>query len=144
MKQKHKRMVIIGVLLGLLAVTVAFILYQLKDSLIFFYSPTELQEMQIESTELIRVGGLIKKESVVTEGLHTTFSLTDYTTEVHVDYTGILPQLFREGQGMVVLGYWSKDQSFVKAQSLLAKHDENYMPREVMDALKAQGHWQGE
>lgn len=146
MKRKHKRLILIITLLSLLATAIGLMLYQLNDSLVFFYSPTELHAKQqsLPPTKTIRIGGLVKEGSVSIQGDQVRFTLTDTHKEAHIYYQGIVPQLFREGQGMVASGLWDKQTQQFNATTLLAKHDENYMPREVMEALKAQGQWKGE
>ena len=111
-----------------------------RDSIAFFKSPTELSGGAWSPDQLMRVGGLVVEGSKTEDGPTHRFDLTDGNGIVTVAFTGVLPDLFREGQGIVAEGYW-KDGRF-EATEVLAKHDENYMPKEIADALKEQGHWQ--
>ena len=144
MKPKHQRLTFIIVALISVSIAISIILNNFNDNLVFFYSPSELTEKNIKQGDTIRIGGLIKKGSVITEGGNqTNFTLTDLSESIDVTYTGILPPMFREEQGMVATGSLQSDGSF-KADVLLTKHDENYMPPEVADALKKSGEWKGE
>ena len=141
MTRKQRRLVLIGSALAVLAVAVALVLGALKDSIVFFNSPTDVAEKQIAPGTRIRLGGLVKEGSVVRgENMQVRFDVTDGKNTIRVAYQGLLPDLFREGQGVVTEGALDGAGTF-KADSVLAKHDENYMPREVADALKKQGHW---
>mgnify|MGYP005658506683 CR=1 FL=1 len=124
----------------LLGVATALVLSAFEDSIVFFYSPTELAEKSIADGRHVRIGGLVEEGSVKKGGgAITLFRVTDLTTPIAVSYTGLLPDLFREGQGVVAEGVL-KDGVFM-ATDVLAKHDENYMPPEVADALKKSGQW---
>jgi cytochrome c-type biogenesis protein CcmE len=112
-----------------------------QDAIAFFKSPTELRAESYRPDQLLRVGGLVVEGSSTTEGPTHHFDVTDGNGTVPVAFTGVLPDLFREGQGIVAEGYW-RDGTF-QATEVLAKHDEKYMPKEVADALRAQGHWEG-
>jgi cytochrome c-type biogenesis protein CcmE len=130
--------------MALLAAAAALVLTAFEDSLVFFYSPTELQAKELPPGRTIRIGGLVEEGSVRrggTDGLAVTFRITDLQSVVPVRYEGILPDLFREGQGVVAEGTFRQDGTFV-ATEILAKHDETYMPPEVADALKKSGQWQ--
>jgi cytochrome c-type biogenesis protein CcmE len=144
MKPKHQRLLYI--LLGLcsLAIAVTLILRNMREHMVFFYTPSELIAAHPAETTRVRVGGLVKAGSLESPegGDSMEFVLTDMEKEIVVDYNGIRPNLFREGQGMVATGFLKPDGSF-RADELLAKHDENYMPKEVADKLKASGHWEG-
>lgn len=142
MKAKHQRLLLIMTGLLCLGLGVLLILYNFRNNMVFFYSPTELQAGTSVSTRVIRVGGLVKQGSVdkLADGLTTEFAITDMKHTVIVRFTGLLPALFREGQGMVAKGKLADDGVFI-AEELLAKHDENYMPKEVADALKQSGNW---
>ena len=141
MTRKRRRLVLIGSGLAVLAVAVALVLGALKDSIVFFNSPTDVAEKQIAAGTRIRVGGLVKEGSVVRgDNLQVRFEVTDGKNTIPVAYQGLLPDLFREGQGVVAEGALDRNGTF-KADSVLAKHDETYMPKEVADALKRQGHW---
>jgi cytochrome c-type biogenesis protein CcmE len=141
MKRKHKRLAI--VLLGLVALggATALVLMAFSDNLVFFYSPSELAAHP-RAGQRIRIGGLVETSSLAhVDGNHVSFRVTDGKTDVAVTYEGILPDLFREGQGVVAEGRLGADGVFA-ASTVLAKHDERYMPPEVVDALKKSGHWQ--
>jgi len=117
------------------------VLSALKDSIVFFNSPTDVVEKNVQPGARIRLGGLVKPGSVERgDNLSVRFEVTDGNRAVPVTYTGILPDLFREGQGVVTEGALDGGGLF-RADSVLAKHDETYMPKEVADALKKQGHW---
>lgn len=140
MTRKGRRLVLIGAGLGVLALAAGLILSALNDTIVFFRTPTEVAQRQVAPGARLRLGGLVEAGSVVKAGTLTTFAVTDGNATVKVAYSGILPDLFREGQGVVTEGALLPDGSF-RADSVLAKHDENYMPREVADALKKQGVW---
>jgi cytochrome c-type biogenesis protein CcmE len=141
MTRKQRRLSLIGAALGVLALAVALVLVALKDSIVFFNSPTDVVEKQIKPGTRIRIGGLVKEGSVQRgESLAVRFDVTDGKSTVAVAYQGLLPDLFREGQGVVAEGALDAVGMF-RADSVLAKHDETYMPKEVADALKKQGHW---
>src|SRR5881227_2940700 len=141
MTRRQRRLALIGSGLGVLALAAALVLFALKDSIVFFNSPTDVVEKHVAPGARIRLGGLVKPGTVVRgDNLAVRFEVTDGNTSVPVSYTGILPDLFREGQGVVTEGALDGLGHF-KADSVLAKHDENYMPKEVADALKKQGHW---
>jgi len=141
MTRKQRRLVLIGSALGVLGLAVALVLSALKDSIVFFNSPTDLVEKHVPTGARLRLGGLVKQGSVVRgENLAVRFEVTDGKSTIPVAFVGLLPDLFREGQGIVAEGALDAAGTF-KADSVLAKHDENYMPKEVADALKAQGLW---
>ena len=141
MTRKQRRLVLIGTGLGVVALAVALVLNALRDSIVFFNSPTDIAEKHVTPGTRIRLGGLVKPGSLVRgEQLAVRFEVTDGNRAISVAYQGILPDLFREGQGIVAEG--ALDQAGVfRADSVLAKHDETYMPKDVADALKKQGHW---
>ncbi|MBN9061297.1 MAG: cytochrome c biogenesis protein CcmE [Rhizobiales bacterium 65-9] len=142
MSRRQRRLALIGSALAVLAAAAALVLTALRDSIVFFHPPTEIVEKAIAPGSRLRVGGLVKEGSLVRgEGRSVRFVVTDTKTDLPVSYAGILPDLFREGQGVVAEGVLQADHSF-RADSVLAKHDEKYMPREVADALKKQGLWQ--
>jgi len=144
MTRKKRRLFLIGSAGTVLCIAVALVLFALRDQILFFRTPTDIADNIVKSGDRIRLGGLIAEGSVNRgEGELVRFAVTDTANQVEVVYRGILPDLFREGQGVVTEGTLSPDGSFV-ADSVLAKHDENYMPKEVADALKKQGVWQGE
>jgi cytochrome c-type biogenesis protein CcmE len=140
MKPKHKRMAMIGGALGVLAIAVVLVLSALKQNIVFFHSPSEVAAKTVPPGKRFRIGGLVEKGSVVRHGKSIAFRVTDGTHAVRVAYTGILPDLFREGQGVVANGTLGRDGTFL-ATEILAKHDEKYMPPEVADALKKSGRW---
>jgi cytochrome c-type biogenesis protein CcmE len=141
MTRKQRRLVLIGSALAVLGLAVALVLVALKDSIVFFNSPTDVVEKHLGPGARIRLGGLVKNGSVVRgENMNVRFDLTDGKNTIKVAYQGLLPDLFREGQGVVTEGTLDSAGTF-KADSVLAKHDENYMPKEVAEALKKQGHW---
>ena len=141
MTRKQRRAVLIGTCLGVLALAVGLVLMALRDSIVFFYTPTEVAEKHLDTGERFRLGGLVEDGSLKRgEGATISFVITDKRATLPVTYTGVLPDLFREGQGVVAEGMLNADGVF-HADSVLAKHDEKYMPKEVADALKKQGHW---
>jgi cytochrome c-type biogenesis protein CcmE len=141
MTRRQRRLVLIGSALGVLALSVGLVLSALKDSIVFFNSPSDVVEKHVAPGARVRLGGLVKPGSVVRgENLAVRFEVTDGKNSVPVSYQGLLPDLFREGQGVVTEGALEASGTF-KADSVLAKHDEKYMPKEVADALKKQGHW---
>jgi len=145
MTRKRKRLLVVLLGLGLLGVASALMLFAFSDSLVFFMSPSDLAAKGAPETRRLRLGGLVENGSVVRQpdGRTIDFKVTDGSKDVPVVFGGVLPDLFREGQGVVVEGALGKDGVF-KADTVLAKHDERYMPKEVVDALKKSGHWQGE
>lgn len=143
MTRKQKRLSVIGGGLFVLAVAAALVLFALQQKIAFFRMPSDIQTSDVELELRFRLGGLVEKGSVVRgDGTRISFSVTDHVKSVPVTYDGILPDLFREDQGVVVEGKFTPGGAFV-ADSVLAKHDENYMPKEVADSLKAKGVWQG-
>lgn len=140
MKRKHQRLLLVLVSLGLVGAGAALVLTAVEDSLVFFYTPTDLTEREIASDRRFRLGGLVEEGSVSQNGSTTLFRVTDFTGTVPVSFTGVLPDLFREGQGIVAEGSLGLDGTFMASQ-VLAKHDETYMPKEVADALKNSGRW---
>jgi cytochrome c-type biogenesis protein CcmE len=141
MTRKQRRLSLIGAALGVLALAVALVLFALKDSIVFFNSPTDVVEKHVKPGQRIRIGGLVKEGSVRRgDSLAVRFEVTDGRNTIAVAYQGLLPDLFREGQGVVAEGALDSAGT-LRADSVLAKHDETYMPKEVADALKKQGHW---
>lgn len=140
---KHR---LIKILLSLLILIFAvfIIIFNLRDNIIYFYSPTELQSLSINENRILRVGGLVQNNSIKNNGSgNFSFVITDNNNEINVIFHGILPNLFAENKGVVVEGIYFKKDLF-KASKVLAKHDENYMPSEVVEALKDGGQWQGQ
>ncbi len=143
MTRKGKRLtMIIGALVAL-GLAAGLVLFALRDNIVFFYTPSELATRTIAPGARLRIGGLVKEGSVLKNGKDAFFIVTDRSRDLKVSFTGLLPDLFREGQGVVVDGALNPDGAF-RADSVLAKHDERYMPRDVADKLKAQGVWQGD
>lgn len=142
MTRKRRRLLLLSVAMLLLAGAAALVLNAFSDSLVFFYSPTELATKSVPPGRLVRIGGLVEESSVLrdADGVTVRFRVTDLNRALDVVYRGVLPDLFREGQGVVAEGRLGEDGRFV-ASDVLAKHDENYMPPEVADALKRQGVW---
>jgi cytochrome c-type biogenesis protein CcmE len=144
MTRKQRRGVLIGTCLVVLGVAVGLVLYAMRDSIVFFYSPSEVAEMKVAPGQRFRLGGLVETGSVVRdEGTTVRFVVSDRSRNLPVTYTGVLPDLFREGQGVVAEGTLAADGTF-HADNVLAKHDENYMPPEVAKKLKEQGVWRGD
>ncbi len=142
MTRKQKRLTVIGGALGFLGLATALVFYGLGQKTSYFYMPADLQQTTVAPGERIRLGGLVEKGTIVRgQGTEITFSVTDTEKSVKVAYNGILPDLFREEQGVITEGIFQPDGIFV-ADSVLAKHDETYMPKEVADSLKAKGVWQ--
>ena len=141
MTRKQRRMTIIGGSLAVLALAAALVLNALRDSIVFFSTPTMVAEKHVEPGKRFRLGGLVQPGSLQRgDNLAVTFEVADGNAKLPVAYKGILPDLFREGQGVVAEGALDANGVF-KADTVLAKHDETYMPKDVADALKKQGHW---
>jgi cytochrome c-type biogenesis protein CcmE len=138
---KRKRLWLLVGSLGVLAVAVALVLSALSDNIVFFFSPSQLAEKHVPADRRFRVGGLVENDSVHKEGSEVRFRVTDLKGSVEVVYRGLLPDLFREGQGVIAEGSLGPDGIF-SAREVLAKHDEKYMPPEVAKALKESGRWQ--
>lgn len=143
MKAKHRRLFFVGFGLALLAGAVALALLALQDTVTFFFTPSQAAERGVPAGQRVRLGGLVEEKSVrkLADGVTTEFRVTDRSKAVTVRYKGVLPDLFREGQGVVIQGAFQPDRSFAAA-TVLAKHDENYVPKELADELKKQGLWQ--
>ena len=140
-KNARATMIIAG--LGFLALAATLALTALEDNIVFFRAPSELAEKPMAAGVALRVGGLVSEGSVQRDGLDVRFQITDLAHQVDVRFTGMLPDLFREGQGVVAEGRFDASGIFM-ADTVLAKHDETYMPPEVADALKASGRWQAD
>jgi len=142
MTRKQRRLILIGGSVGVLAIAVGLVLNALSGSIVFFNSPSDVAEKHIAAGTRIRVGGLVKPGSVQRgDDMRIRFDVTDGNHDLAVRYQGIVPDLFREGQGVVAEGKIDGGGTVV-ADTVLAKHDERYMPREVVDALKKTGRWQ--
>ncbi len=144
MTRKRRRLYVVGLgMLGLFAAA-ALVLTAFQENLVFFYSPSDLTEKTVPPGRPIRLGGLVEEGSIERrDGLTVHFRVTDLSHSTPVVYEGLLPDLFREGQGVVTEGTLGPDGVFV-AREVLAKHDETYMPPEVVEALKKSGQWQPE
>jgi cytochrome c-type biogenesis protein CcmE len=141
MTRKQRRFAMIAGGVGVLAIAILLVLFAMKDAIVFFNSPTDVVEKHIAPGTRIRLGGLVVQGSLSRgEALAVRFEVTDGNRAIPVTYQGVLPDLFREGQGVVAEGTLDGSGVF-KADNVLAKHDETYMPKEVADALKKQGHW---
>jgi cytochrome c-type biogenesis protein CcmE len=144
MTRKQRRAILIGTCLGVLALAVGLVLTALRDSIVFFYTPSEVAEKHLDTGQRFRLGGLVENGSLKRgEGTTISFVVTDKRATLPVTYTGVLPDLFREGQGVVAEGALTSEGVF-HADSVLAKHDEKYMPPEVAEKLKEQGVWRGD
>ncbi len=145
MTRKSRRMVLIAAALGIFGLATGIMLYGLRGNIVLFLGPSEIAKSPPASGSRLRVGGLVKPGSYVKLTSNSaTFAITDMVTDIKVDYAGNepLPELFREGQGVIAEGMLVQPGLF-KSDRVLAKHDETYMPREVADALKKQGQWKG-
>ena len=140
MTGKSKRLAVFAVIAALLSGGVLLVLSALQDNIVLFFTPSELTPEKMTARHL-RIGGLVQEGSVQIKGLRTHFSITDSAAVVSVLYTGALPDLFREGQGIIAQGRF--ENNIFRAENVLAKHDETYMPREVAESLKEQGVWKG-
>ncbi len=139
MRARHKRM---GLILGGLAIfgiAVGLVLYALNSNIVFFYTPTQVAQQEAPQGRHFRIGGLVEPGSVERDGTRVSFVVTDNVRQIKVTYTGSLPDLFREGKGVVAQGSLGADGRF-SASEVLAKHDENYMPPEAAEALRQAGH----
>ena len=140
--RKKRRLYAVLAGLTMLSVAAALVLTAFEDNIVFFYSPTDITKKALRPGQTVRLGGLVEADSVkkAADGVITEFVITDTNKTISVRYAGLLPDLFREGQGVVTQGALGPDGVFV-ASEVLAKHDENYMPKEVADALKKSGNW---
>lgn len=144
MKPKHQRLRFVLLSLLMMGAAAALLLKSFQDNLVFFYTPTQWQEKSavagFDKTREMRIGGLVKQGSIQNHAGQIRFTITDLSNDMEVTYSGMVPSLFREGQGVVAQGTF--ERGVFKAKTILAKHDENYMPKEVVDQLKASGRWQ--
>ena len=138
MKLKYKRLNILIIFMFAVASTIFFVLKALEEKIVFFYSPTEILNKDIKLNDMIRVGGLVVDNSIVYDngGLEVFFTITDKKNSLNISYQGILPDLFREGQGIVAEGSIDVEKNIFLAQKVLAKHDENYMPPEIEKMIR--------
>jgi cytochrome c-type biogenesis protein CcmE len=142
--RKKRRLTLIAAAGAVLVLSATLVLFALRDQIVFFYSPTEIAEIAIEPGTRLRIGGLVVEGSIDRDSAGSVkFAVTDTVNTIEVVYDNQLPDLFREGQGIVAEGVLTAT-GLVTATNVLAKHDENYMPREVADALREQGVWQGD
>ncbi len=141
MRRKQRRLALIALCGVTLSAAAGLVLYGLRGEIVFFRTPAELAERPPAPGERLRLGGLVESGSVVRNGDRVTFVVTDTAASLPVTYRGLLPDLFREGQGVVAEGSLGSDGVFL-ADTVLAKHDENYMPPDVADALKKRGVWE--
>lgn len=144
MTRKQRRSLFIVTGMAVLGIAAFLVLSALQDSIVFFYSPTDVEAKNVEVGRRIRIGGLVAEGSVQRDGgTAVNFNVSDGAKTIQVNYNGLLPDLFREGQGIVAEGRLEGPGRFI-ADTVLAKHDENYMPAEVAESLKKQGVWKGE
>jgi len=145
MTRKERRIYFILIGLATLGIAVALVMTAFEDSIVYFHSPTDVAtRTDLQKDRRLRIGGLVKQGSWQkdSDGLTHKFFVTDTAHDIRVAYKGIMPDLFREGQGVVMEGRLQQDGSF-RADEVLAKHDENYMPKEVADSLRKAGMWKG-
>ncbi len=142
MTRKQRRLYSVIGAMALLGAAAGLVLFAVRDTLVYFYSPSELAQKDLPPGRMIRIGGLVEEGSVVRggDGTQIEFAVTDLNHHIKVRYTGLLPDLFREGKGVVAEGRLEESGVFT-ASSVLAKHDENYMPPEVAEALRKSGRW---
>lgn len=140
MKPRHKRLAIAGGIVCAVGIAAALVLNAFQSNLVFFYSPTQVAQHEAPSARSFRLGGLVEQGSLKRDGLHVDFVVTDTARSVPVRYEGILPDLFKEGKGVVAQG--QLQGGVFMAREVLAKHDENYMPPEAAEALKRAQHGQ--
>ena len=142
MTRRGRRLSLVAAALAVIGAAAGIALYALRDNIVFFYSPTEVVQKAVQPGARLRVGGLVKADSLIKLSAdNVAFVVTDGANDVTVAYQGLLPDLFREGQGVVAEGLLEAPGQ-MRAETILAKHDERYMPREVVEALKKQGRWQ--
>ena len=143
-KKVKLRFLFLSLIFTVLILSIYLVLKSLEDNVVYFISPTEIKELgEIDYVKKYRVGGMVKKNSVLMDSKQISFTITDFKNEINVKYSGVMPNLFSEEKGVVAEGFL-KDRNFLEASKILAKHDENYMPPEVIDALQKEGKWQGE
>jgi len=133
-KKVKLRILFIFLVFAAVVLSIYLILKSLEDNVVYFLSPSEIKNLEEINSNKIRVGGMVKEESVIVKANEINFIITDFKNEINVSYVGSVPNLFEEGKGVVAEGYL-KDRSYLKAVKILAKHDENYMPPEVKEAL---------
>ena len=142
-KKVKLRFFFIVLILVSLVLSVFLVLKSLEENVVYFKSPSDIKLIGKIDKKQIRIGGMVKENSIKISSDEVNFIITDFKNQINVSYSGLVPNLFSEGKGVVAEGYL-KDKSFFEASKILAKHDENYMPPEVADALRENGNWQGE
>ena len=135
-KKVKLRVAFIFLLLISVILSIFLVLKSLEENVVYFFSPTEIRNLTEIEEKKIRVGGMVKNNSIIIQSENTSFIITDFKNEINVSYSGAVPNLFQEGKGVVAEGFL-KDKSFLIAEKILAKHDENYMPPEIAESLKA-------
>lgn len=138
--RKARRLLLVAIALGVFALGVTLCLVALSDNIVYFYTPTDIVTKAIKPGQKIRAGGLVKPGGVHALGKSVDFAIMDTSHELAVSFSGLLPDLFKEGQGVVVEGVYGANNTLV-ATSVLAKHDERYLPKQLADSLKSQGYW---
>ena len=139
-KQQRIKFIAISAFISLAAL--AFIIFNFKDNIIFFYSPSEIGGAKIKEQQIIRVGGLVKDEGIVIDGNNLQFVITDFKSDLTIKYSGIKPDLFRAKQGTIAKGIWDQTNNVFIASELLTKHDEKYMPPEVKKVIEKNSEYQ--
>jgi cytochrome c-type biogenesis protein CcmE len=139
-KQQRIKFITISALVSLAAL--AFIIFNFKNNIVFFYSPSELQNVKIKDGQIIRVGGLVKDGSIAQQANNLQFTITDLKDDLIIKYSGIKPDLFRAKQGMIAKGIWDQANNVFIASELLTKHDEKYMPPEIKKAVEKNAEYQ--
>ena len=134
-KRVKSRIFFLSSFLFIAILIIFFVLKSLEDNVVYFFSPTEIKSLAEIKNKKFRIGGMVKDNSIVIESKNITFVITDFKNEINVSYEGSVPNLFEEGKGVVAEGFL-KDNNFLIAEKILAKHDENYMPPEVAESLK--------
>ena len=133
-KKVKLRVLFLSLVLISIILSVYLILKSLEENVVYFLSPSEIKNLTEINPKKIRIGGMVKDQSIIMNSDEINFIITDFKSEISVSYSGVVPNLFKEGKGVVAEGYL-KDRSYFKAKKILAKHDENYMPPEVKEAL---------
>ena len=133
-KKVKLRILFLFLVLASIILTVYLILKSLEENVVYFLSPTEIKNLTEINSNKIRIGGMVKNQSIIIKSKEISFIITDFKNEINVSYSGSVPNLFSEGKGVVAEGYL-KDKSYLNAVKILAKHDENYMPPEIKEAL---------
>ena len=135
-KKVKLRLLFLSFIFLIIVLSIFLILKSLEENVVYFISPTEIKNLsEIDNSKRIRVGGMVKEQTIKLSQNEVSFVITDFKNEINVSYSGAIPNLFSEGKGVVAEGYLS-DRNFLKAKKILAKHDENYMPPEVKEALE--------